>query len=153
MEYKIIEKEAFKVVGIVREFNGDTSYAQIPKFWQSHFESGNGQFINGMFGICYGHDSNSNLFNYMIADCDEGKGELPDRFTTMEIPAKTWAVFPIKGALPDALQDTNTKIWSEWLPNCREYELDGNMNIEMYSCGDMDSADYYSEIWLPVKKI
>ena len=37
--------------------------------------------------------------------------------------------------------------------NCHEYEMDGNINIEMYSCGDTSSADYYSEIWLPVRKM
>jgi AraC family transcriptional regulator len=26
------------------------------------------------------------------------------------------------------------------------------INIEMYTMGDMTSADYESEIWLPVKK-
>lgn len=161
MDYRIEEKEAFTVIGAIREFNSDTSYMEIPKFWSEHFESGNGKYVCGMFGICYDHNSDSkvcydsnsdsNMFNYMIADCMEGKGEIPDKFTTKEIPSKTWAVFPIKGAMPNALQEVNSKIWSEWLPNCREYELDGNINIEMYSDGDTSSEDYYSEIWIPVK--
>ena len=152
MDYKIEAKEAFTVVGVAREFNSDNSYAEIPKFWCEHFESGNGKHVCGMFGICYGHDTDSKMFNYMIADCIEGKEEIPDGFATMEIPAKTWAVFPIKGAMPNALQEVNSRIWSEWLPNCREYEMDGNIDIEMYSDGDTGSADYYSEIWIPVKK-
>ena len=152
MDYKIESKDAFTVVGDVREFNTDTSYSAIPKFWREHFESGNGKHICGMFGVCYGHNSDSKRFSYMIADRAEGKGELPSGFDTKEIPAKTWAVFPIKGAMPIALQDVNTKIWSEWLPNCREYEIDGNIYIEMYSEGDTNSPDYYSEIWIPVKK-
>ena len=60
--------------------------------------------------------------------------------------------FPCIGAMPKALQDVNGKIWSEWLPNCKEYELDGNLNIEMYTAGDINSPEYYSEIWIPVKK-
>ena len=66
--------------------------------------------------------------------------------------ARMWAVFPCIGALPTALQEVNTKIWTEWIPNCREYELDGNFNIEMYTDGDTGSADYQSEIWIPVRK-
>ena len=93
------------------------------------------------------------MFNYMIADSSEGKEDIPEIFTTMQIPAKTWAIFPIKGAMPNALQEVNRKIWNEWLPNCNEYELDGNINVEMYSAGDTGSADYYSEIWIPVKRI
>jgi AraC family transcriptional regulator len=150
MDYKIEAKEAFEVIGSVKEFNNETSYTEIPKFWDEHFQSGNGQFIFGMFGICY--ENSSKMFNYMIADSAAGKGTLPDKFVKKEIPAKTWAVFPIRGAIPNALQEINTKIWTEWLPNCREYELDGNFNIEMYSDGDNSSADYYSEIWIPVKK-
>lgn len=152
MDYRIEAKEAFTVIGAVREFNNDTSYLEIPKFWGEHFQSGNGKYVCGMFGICFDSSEDCKNFNYMIADSAAGKGKLPDEFTTKEIPAKTWAVFPVKGAMPTALQDVNTRIWSEWLPNCREYELDGDINIEMYSDGDTNSADYYSEIWVPVKK-
>jgi len=153
MDYKIETKEAFKVIGTVRQFNGDTSYAEIPKFWGEHFSSGNGEQICGMFGICFDHDCESGKFNYMIADSAESKGEVSDIFTTKEIPAKTWAVFPVKGAMPNALQEVNSKIWGEWFPNCKEYEMDGNINIEMYFGGDTSSPDYYSEIWIPIKKV
>ena len=150
MEYRIEAKEAFTVVGSAKEFNSDASYSEIPKFWREHFESGGGKHICGMFGICYDHDEDTHLFNYMIADSIGGKEELPDIFVKKEIPAKTWAIFPCKGAMPNALQEVNSRIWSEWLPNCREYEMDGNINLEMYSDGDTSSADYYSEIWIPV---
>lgn len=153
MDYKIESKEAFTVIGVVKEFNMDTSYAEIPKFWGEHYQSGGGKYVMGMFGICYDNNLESKMFSYMIADYIEGKGEIPNSFVKKEIPAKTWAIFPIKGAMPNALQEVNTKIWSEWLPNCREYEMDGNINIEMYSAGDTSSTDYYSEIWVPVKKI
>lgn len=39
------------------------------------------------------------------------------------IPEFTWAVFPCVGRMPDALQDVNTKIFTEWLPALKEYEL------------------------------
>lgn len=38
-------------------------------------------------------------------------------------------------------------MWSEWLPNCKEYELAGNYNIEVYF------SETEGEIWLPVKKV
>ncbi|MDR2599428.1 MAG: AraC family transcriptional regulator, partial [Oscillospiraceae bacterium] len=73
MDYKIETKPAFTVVGTVREFNDTTSYKEIPQFWGEHFGSGDGQFVNGQFGICFDHNTNSKLFNYMIADSIEGK--------------------------------------------------------------------------------
>lgn len=39
LEYKIVEKAQFTVMGKVRSFNTDTSYDEIPKFWQEHMES------------------------------------------------------------------------------------------------------------------
>jgi AraC family transcriptional regulator len=152
MEYKIETKEAFKVIGASRNYNMDTAFEEIPKFWAEHFQSGNGKYISGMFGVNYDEDAGSGAFSYMIADKAEGKGEIPDIFTKKEIPAQTWAVFPCKGAMPKALQETAAKIMSEWLPNCREYEMGGNITLEVYSEGDTTSPEYYSEIWLPVKK-
>ena len=41
MEYKIVEKAAFSVMGIGRKFNADTSYQEIPKFRNvEHFPPG-----------------------------------------------------------------------------------------------------------------
>ena len=152
MEYTIMEKDTITVIGTVREFNTETSYAEIPKFWSEHYQSGNGKYVCGMFGICFNDDGECKTFSYMIADCFDAGKEFPEGFVTKTIPAATWAVFPCRGAMPKALQDVNSKIWNEWLPNCREYVLAGDYNIEMYSDGDTASADYYSEIWIPVKK-
>ena len=153
MDYRIEAKAAFTVVGAVREFNSDTAYSEIPKFWSEHYESGGGKYVCGMYGICYNNSMDSKVFSYMIADNFDAEKEIPDGYTTKEIPAKTWAVFPIKGAMPKALQEVNTRIWEEWLPNCREYEIDGDFDVEMYSKGNNNSEDYYSEIWIPVRKV
>ncbi len=75
----------------------------------------------------------------------------------MEIPAHTWAVFPCVGPMPNAIQDVNKKIFSEWLPNCTDYVMAGGYNIEYYSDekeypkGTLDEK-YYSEVWIPVKR-
>ncbi|MDR2568950.1 MAG: AraC family transcriptional regulator [Oscillospiraceae bacterium] len=153
MDYKIETKPAFSVIGTVKEFNSETmGSSEIPQFWSKHYESGDCKYISGQYGICYDHDSDSGNFCYMIADDAKDKGDIPDNFIKLEIETKTWAVFPVKGAMPKAIQDINNEIWSQWFPNCREYEPDGNINIEMYTCGDTDSDDYYSEVWIPVKK-
>lgn len=73
------------------------------------------------------------------------------------IPKFTWVIFPCYGPGPSAIQETNKKIFSEWLPNCRDYEIAAGYNIEMYNDpvnykdGILDE-NYYSEIWIPVKK-
>lgn len=152
MEYRIVEKEQFTIMGRARSFNTETSYEEIPKFWHEHFQSGGDKIVCGMFGVCL--DGDGKNFEYLIADNYLPWNEVPDGYTTKVIPSGTWAVFPCRGALPKALQDVNTKIWSEWLPNCKEYKLAGNYNLEVYLTPPQPNPeDNYSEIWVPVEKV
>ena len=99
----------------------------------------------------------SDEFEYLIADNYTTSSEIPDGFVTKVIPKHSWAVFACKGAMPTSLQNTNQKIFSEWLPNCKDYEIAAGYNIEMYTNvadypkGNQDE-NYYSEIWIPVQK-
>ena len=148
MEYKIVKKEAFTVMGKSRMFNADTCYAEIPKFWQEHLQEGESRTVCGMYGVCI--DSEGKDFEYLIADNYNPCNEVPEGLVTRFIPAGTWAVFPCK---LKTLQDVNTKIWSEWLPNCKEYKLSGNYDVEMYTPPCENPEDSYCEIWIPVEKI
>lgn len=151
MEYKIVEKAAFTVMGRSKSFNMETSYEEIPKFWTEHMQSGESNIVCGMYGVCI--DGDGKNFDYMIADNYIPQNDVPEGYTTRVIPAGEWAVFPCRGALPKALQDVNTKIWSEWLPNCKEYKLSGNYNLEVYFPSDPEPPENtYSEIWVPVEK-
>ncbi len=150
LEYTIVEKAAFTVMGRSRTFNADTSYSEIPKFWEEHMKSEESKIICGMYGVCL--DGDGKHFEYLIADNYIPQKEVPAGYITKTIPAGTWAIFPCKGDLPRTLQDVNTMIWSEWLPNCKEYKLAGNYNIEAYFPPD-SSGVTYSEIWVPIEKL
>ena len=54
--------------------------------------------------------------------------------------------------MPGAIQNVTRQIYSEWLPTNGVYEAAQNIEIEMYSEGDITAPDYESEIWIPVKK-
>ena len=151
LEYRITEKAQFTVMGLTRQFNMDTSYQEIPRFWSEHMKSEQGAVVCGMYGICLG--GNGKLFNYMIADNYLPWNEVPPHCETRVIPAGTWAIFPCRGPLPQTLQDVNTQIWSEWLPACKAYRLAGNYNIEMYGPRAEKPEDTYSEIWIPIEKV
>ena len=144
LEYRIVEKAAFTVVGVGRRFRGETAYAEIPEFWKEHMEGPLAKEISGVYGVCM--DDEPDNFEYLIADDYVPWKEITQGCTVHTIPAGTWAVFPCRGALPEALQSVNTRIWQEWLPGSREYRLGGNYNIEFYAETD------YSEIWVPVVK-
>lgn len=151
LEYKIVEKAQFTVVGKARSFEIETSYEEIPKFWEEYLQSAEKDLVCGMYGICM--DSDGKKFDYLIADNYLPWKEIPAGYETRVIPAGTWAVFPCRGALPKSLQDVNTRIWSEWLPSCKEYKLAGNYNIELYAPPAENLDDNYCEIWIPVERV
>ena len=157
MNYKIEEKESFTVLAAAKRFDYETCRQEIPAFWKQHYEQGNGAYICGMFGINIdekmGHDS----FEYLIADLYDPSREVPAGFVTRTIPAFTWAVFSCDGPMPTALQDVNTKIFSEWLPALKEYEFAAGYCIEFYDAPDqypngLQDEQYHSEIWIPIRK-
>lgn len=157
MEYKILKKESFTVLAAAKEFSYENAKREIPGFWQEHYASGKGETVCGMFGINIDPQMGNERFEYLIADIYHPSVEVPEGFVVKTIPAFTWAVFPCRGALPDALQDVNVKIFSEWLPALKEYEFAAGYCVEMYDSPDKypkGTADenYYTEIWIPVKK-
>lgn len=145
LEYKIVKKAQFTVMGKRRRFNNNNSYSKVPEFWQEHMSSGD-KTVCGMFGVCA--EISDREFDYYIADNYLPWNEVPDGYETKVIPAGTWAVFPCRGKLPEALQSVNTKIWNDWLPSNKKYKIAGKYNIEMYG-----ESETYSEIWIPVEKI
>lgn len=155
MNCKIVKKSAFDVLCAERKFTYEEAMAKIPEFWSEHMQSGKNKVVLGKYGINIDENMGSKEFNYLIAD-DFAGGEVPVGFEIRTIPEFTWAVFPITGKMPEAIQETEKKIFSEWLPNNGEYEIAAGYNIEMYSDpskferGTRDEK-YYTEIWIPVK--
>lgn len=157
MNYKIIDKESFTVLGVSKEFNYENCKQEIPLFWQSHYEKGNGKYVCGMFGINIDEKMGNDSFEYLIADLYDSKMEIPEGFVTRTIPAFTWAVFSCVGPMPTALQDVSTKIFSEWLPALKEYEFAAGYCVEMYDAADKypngtQDENYHTEIWIPIQK-
>ena len=149
MEYSIVEKPQFTVMGVSRKFHPETSYQLIPEYWTEMFSQPDFPLM-GVYGICIDDNGADGEFDYWIADNYIPWQEIPAGCKSMVIPGGTWAVFPCK---MKTLQDTNTRMWQEWLPSCREYRLNGNYNLEVYGapCKE-DQSETYVELWLPVEK-
>ena len=149
MEYKIVEKPQFTVMGVSRKFHPETSYQQIPEYWTEMFSHPDFPLM-GVYGICIDDNGADGEFDYWIADNYIPWQEIPAGCKSLVIPGGTWVVFPCK---LKTLQDTNTRMWQEWLPNCREYKLSGSYNLEVYGppCKE-DQGETYVELWLPVEK-
>jgi len=157
MDYKIVKKDAFTVIANAKTFPYEGAKTNVPLFWQEHFQAGMGQYVMGVYGINIDLEMGQENFEYLIADPYNPQKDVPEGLVTRTIPAFDWAVFPCKGAMPNALQDVNTKIFTEWLPALKEYEFAAGYCVEYYDdptryeMGTQDD-NYYCEIWIPVKK-
>lgn len=170
MNFKTTKMFGFKVIGFQREFDMETAYEEIPKFWDeicekyaanvyagnppaNAFEKAIVDNCIGEYGVCV-DDIGGGKFRYIIGGRYAG-GEVPESMALYEFPMTEWAVFDCIGAMPDALQEVNTRIFNEWLPGNPDFEIDGNATVEWYDCvnGEKTDRDYHSAIWIPVKRI
>ncbi|HYF81776.1 MAG TPA: AraC family transcriptional regulator [Clostridia bacterium] len=162
MNYRIEEKEAFRIVGIKKRvpiiFNGVNP--EIASMWKSL----NDETINKLKSL-----SNVKPLGLLSASTNfsegrmEEKGELdhyigvattkecPDNLTQLQVPASTWAVFEAVGPFPDTLQNIWGRIYSEWFPSS-SYEQTEGPEILWNENKDVTSPKFRSEIWIPVLK-
>ena len=123
MNYKIKSMSGFKVIGFARVFDGETSYVEIPKFWDEIRDKYTGNVWEGNaptnayeqsiadnnigeYGVCI-DDVGGGRFSYIVAGIYKG-GEVPEGMTVYELPEFEWAIFDCYGPCPKALQDVNT---------------------------------------------
>lgn len=156
MEYKIEEKESFKVVGILKKFKYENAYEEVPKFWEE-FNMSENRDICPMYGVNCDETMECNEFTYMICDNYKEGMKVPKNCVVKEIPKFTWAIFPCYGPAFKSMPELNEKIFKEWLPNSNDFEIAGGYNIEMYTdpskyANGIMNEKYYTEIWIPIKK-
>lgn len=157
MEFKIEEKEEFKVIGLKGSFRYENAQQEIPKMWKEFFMKNESRIIKPKYAINIDNNMGSSEFDYIIGDDYNSNLKVPKAFEIVEIPQLTWVVFSCTGSARVKMQETNEKIFKEWLPNSNEYEIAAGYNIEMYSNPDdykngIDDEKYYCEIWIPIKK-
>ena len=148
LDYKIVEKAPFTVVGIKKRFNVETGYKEIPKFWGECMSDR--KDLKGTFGVC--SDMDGKNFDYWIADLYQPWDDIPEGLSTCQIPGGLWALFKCEGPLPESMQKVNTQIWSEWLPSLQGYTLAGNYSLELYMPPAEDPKDTVSYICIPLTK-
>lgn len=158
MDYRIVEKEAFQVVGKAKKIStkDGANFKQVPEFWQKSMQEKTFDTLapynktNNYLGICLDMEMDKEQFVYMIA-VESDKVVEGNELVTRTIPASTWAVFTSNGPLPTAMQKVIKRVWEEWFP-ATGYEHAGTAEIEVYLPGDGNAEDYKCEIWIPIKK-
>jgi AraC family transcriptional regulator len=163
MNYQIMEKPAFKVIGKgirVSTENGENT-KRIPQFWRQCYENGFSASLEKMadpkgvtgeckLGVCLEFEPELKEFTYFIG-VEHTQGAIPDGLTEKNVPAGAWAIFESIGPMPRAIQELNQRIYSEWFSSTG-YQHAGEVDMEVYPPGDADDENYRCEVWVPITK-
>lgn len=162
LDYKIVDKDAFYIIEKKEAQVADDieSEKTITEYWERTKTEGIEEMLfntagerNRILGICYSALANTDgTFDYAVAAECKKEDEVPQGFTRTLIPERTWAIFECEGPIPEAMRNKWKTILSEFFTTSG-YQPTYEMDIEIYKKGDRRSANYQSEIWVPVKKI
>ncbi|PKO15851.1 MAG: AraC family transcriptional regulator [Chloroflexi bacterium HGW-Chloroflexi-10] len=161
MDYRIVEKEAFSIVGIKKSvsllYNGVNP--EIAAMWASLTEADIRTLkqlssveplglISASVNFTEGREEGGKLDQYIgVATKATHSGE----WEVLAVPATTWAVFTAIGSFPETLQNIWGRIYSEWFATSG-YELAQGPEILWNESKDTTLPNYRSEIWIPVVK-
>lgn len=161
MNYRMEEKEAFRIVGIMKRvpliYHGVNPH--IAAMWRTLTEESINQLkslsnveplgmISASTNFSEGRLESGELDHYIGVATTR---ECPDHLTQLEVPASTWAVFEAVGPFPDTLQNVWGRIYSEWFPSSN-YEQAEGPELLWNEHKDVTSPTFRSEIWIPVVK-
>lgn len=161
MNYRIVEKESFRIVGLMRRV--PLIYEGVNPYIASMWEELDAELIATLKGL-----SNVEPVGLLSASTNFSEGRLdggeldhyigvattkdhPESLARLEVPASTWAVFESVGPFPETLQNIWGRIYSEWFPSSG-YSMVAGPEILWNENKDLDSTTFRSEIWIPVSK-
>ncbi|MCM1022509.1 MAG: AraC family transcriptional regulator [Prevotella sp.] len=161
MDYKIMKKEAFKIIakeerfGKIEDVRGRSD---IPAFWTKCHGDGTVKYLaencrkdgvlgGSVVGMCMEDSTVVKDFPYLVG-AEYGGGDVPDGYKLVDVPAADWAVFEIDSLseehMPSAIQQAWHRIFSEFFPSSN-YKPAGNFDLEVYP-----TDSYNGEIWISV---
>lgn len=160
MKYRILERDGIRVVGVKREIpcnaEGGSPAPGVAEFWSEL--NGNGTVnqlvqmmngdIKGPLGVTCNFNEEKNTIEYWIGV--EHNGEVPDDFSTTNLPPAKWVIFEVHGPVPTAMPKAWKQIYSEWFPSNR-YEPAEQAPFEVYLESNPYSETSINEIWIPIK--
>lgn len=154
MNYRIEQKEAFRIVGVSKPLYEDLeqNFTIVPQMWGEAAAGGliprlAGKMDSspmGLLGVSACHIPGA--WRYFIAvassqPADEGLEEYT-------VPASTWAIFSGEGD-NRSIQELEKRIVTEWLPSSG-FEYAEAPDVEVYLSPDPAQARY--EVWIPVRR-
>lgn len=160
MEYRIIEKEKFNLIGFKQ--NVTITYQGENKQITKMYENFNPEVIGNLKAMSNIEPAGilSASMNFVDRHLDGigtmdhligvASSDTTDQFEVVTVESGTWAVFISEGPFPQTLQQTWADIYGQWFPSTN-YVPAGDVEITRHESVDMTDPNYRSEIWIPVK--
>lgn len=168
MEPKIIEKEAFKVVGYKFEttLKNNAHSRDIPAFWdkcgtgdsEKNLYASQSTVKHGEYGLCVNTNSDSEEFSYVLGVEVTDFNNVKEDMYTLLVPNATYAVFTTPAVKDEdfvaSIEGTWKYILEEWFPSSG-YEIDDSkLDFEFYDerCHPWEYEKISMDIYVPVVK-
>lgn len=163
MNYRIEHLNSFQIICKRKEFSRqqELTTKEISDFWAACIQDGTiGTAVSfmpqepklkGALGISFSRQGDDRKFPYGIgAEYADNGAPIPQGLELVEIPAYSYAVFPVKGKMPDAFVNTYRQICTEFFPQSG-YEYGNGIEFEVYPSPDVQLPDYTCEIWVAIR--
>ncbi|GAB3701197.1 AraC family transcriptional regulator [Nocardiopsis oceani] len=164
MRYRIVEKEAFRLVGpkarvpLVYEGVNPAMAAFVEGLddvTYERLEELSDQEPHGGFSATVTHDPDrreGSDVDYYLAAATSAT-EAPDGMEALDVPAGTWVVFPFEQfTFPEAIQHIWVYAHSEWFPSNPAYQHKHGPELLSVEYDEEDETIASGELWLPVEK-
>ena len=169
MEYRIVYKESFRIVGfkkrITLQFEGvnhqtDSLIAKLTPEIIAELKGLCDREPHGMLNIAARIDASvpfdpavkpteGDWLDWYIGVATAKSA--PDGYDVLEVNESAWVVFTVIGPFPKTIDDTWSRIYAEWFP-ASEYKLIGGPEMVWYESPDLTKPDLKNELWIPVEK-
>ncbi|GAA3636827.1 AraC family transcriptional regulator [Lentzea roselyniae] len=155
MEYRIVEKDAFQVVGrgtrvplvhlgmnpAIVEFIKGIGMPTLERLKQ--LSDGEPEGLVALTGNQEGNEEGDRLdyFHGVVTS-----KEAPEAMETITVPKNTWAVFKAEGPYPETIQHMWRDVYTQWFPSNSYQSVEGPSMLHTQIDGDTAKA----ELWIPV---
>ena len=162
--HRIVELPAFEIAGKKTWIAGVDDSQAFGRFWDQCRADGLFSAFESLTGLQPGPRTNGAIlgisrveqdparreFYYMVA-VEKPAGPPPAGLECYQVPASLWAVFECRGALPDAIVNSEIYAFTQWLPSSG-YRHALAPEMEVYPPDANPGDEPYCEFWLPVVK-
>jgi AraC family transcriptional regulator len=163
MDYRIVEKPAFELVGKSKIYTHENFFKEAPKFWKEYVCTEEYQVLWNLTNGKWGKVSDAPLMSVYLPNEKDNKDSFMDilgienpgnidtkKFKVFQIPAATYAEF---NCTYQTAAKINKFIYGEWLPSTG-YERDSQKpDIAAYfPVAFMSTKGMGVRWWIPVKK-